>query len=86
MFTRLIAAGADAKARNSSSHGIVEKVIDDENIDMLKFLLENGHIDDPNFPKDVDMSQFDFHFHQQAMTRIEEETDDEDDMEEEAKG
>ena len=63
---------ADPTVRNSSNQGIVEKAVEDENEIMIKFLLENGYVNDPNFK--FTPGQFDFNYNEQ-----DEEEDEEDD-------
>lgn len=49
VFQRLVAAGADSHAKNTEGKGIVEKAVEDDAEDLIKYLMESGFITDPNF-------------------------------------
>ena len=58
-FNILAKAGADTKAKNTIGEGILEKAIEDANEELIKFLIENGHVDNPHYkftPGDISMS------------------------------
>lgn len=46
VYELLIALGADANVRNTNGEGLVEKVIDDENEEMVEYLISKGIIGD----------------------------------------
>lgn len=45
IFSILKAAGADINARSSEGNGLFENVVEDENIVMIQFMIENGYVD-----------------------------------------
>jgi ankyrin repeat protein len=47
VFELLLKNGADVKKTNNLGWGILEKVIDDDNDVMIKYLIEYGHVDNP---------------------------------------
>ena len=62
---------------NNLNQGVVEKAVEDENEVMIKYLLDNGYIKDPNFK--FTPGQFDFSYEN-------EEEDSDDNMEESEEG
>ena len=71
---------ADPTIVNSSNQGIVEKAVEDENEIMIKFLLENGYVKDPNFK--FTPGQFEFNYNEQDEEDSDEEGDENMDEEE----
>lgn len=49
IFQRLVTAGANPRAKNNDGKGIVEKAVEEDAEDLIKYLLESGFITDPNF-------------------------------------
>ena len=47
VFELLLKHGADQTKRNHEGEGIFEKVIEDENEEMMKYLIEKGMVEDP---------------------------------------
>lgn len=78
-YNKLIAAGANPKARNTANQGILEKVMEDENEVMLKFLVENGLLDDPDVKYTPGMFDFAFANENDEEDMIEEGDEDESD-------
>ncbi len=46
VFELLVSLGADITVRNSNGEGLVDKVVDDENEEMVEFLINRGIIGD----------------------------------------
>lgn len=49
VFEVLKAAGADPNAVNRNKEGLIQKAVEDENEDLIKYLFENNLINDPTF-------------------------------------
>lgn len=90
VFETLISLGADVNARNNDGQGIIEKVLEDENIDFLNYLLMAGHIPEASdlfqkvqfALKEVEQpEEYDGEFHPEGIEEGDE--DEEDDDEEE---
>jgi hypothetical protein len=83
VFEFLRAAGADAAALNNDGLDILKKCVEDENEDMIKYLIENGFVNDPHFK--FTPGQFELNLNESEDFSIEEgdeeEEDDEDKME-----
>ena len=47
VFELLVQHGADRLKRNKQGEGIFEKLLDDENEAMMKYMIEKGMVDDP---------------------------------------
>jgi predicted nucleic acid-binding OB-fold protein len=45
IFELLVRGGSDPKARNYADQGLFEKAVEDENIVLAQYLLDNGYVD-----------------------------------------
>lgn len=77
----LKASGADPLATNYNKEGLLQKAVEDENEDLIKYLFDNGYINDPNFKYTPGM--FELRFNNEELDGIEEgEEEEEEDAEE----
>ncbi len=49
IFEYLRSVGSDITVINKDKQGILQKAVEDENEDLIMFLIQNGYVTDPNF-------------------------------------
>jgi ankyrin repeat protein len=45
IFELLVRGGADPRARNNAGQGLFEKAVEDENVELAQYLLDNGYVE-----------------------------------------
>lgn len=88
IYELLVSLGADAGARNTEGQGIVEKAVEDENEELVEYLINKGIINDADFIQKLraafesaGMEEFNGQFSMEEGDEGEEDEDDEEDSE-----
>jgi hypothetical protein len=51
--------GANPNVRNKINEGIIEKILDDENLEMMQYFIEKGMLDEQTVQKKLGLSEED---------------------------
>jgi ankyrin repeat protein len=79
-YELLIRLGANPNARNNNNEGIIEKILDDENLEMMQYFVEKGMLDEATVQKKLGLTEEDMM--NMNMEGIEEGDEDEEEGEE----